>query len=75
MKILCTKTENFYQVLHYIKEKIMDTSIHSIGSLFDQLGLASTEESINRFVESNGQLSSKIEFHKVFSGIHQKHIF
>lgn len=42
----------------------METPIHSIGSLFDQLGLASTQESINRFIESNGRLSSNIELHK-----------
>ena len=42
----------------------METPIHSIASLFDQLGLDSTDEGINKFIEENGPLSGKIELHK-----------
>ena len=42
----------------------METPIHSIVSLFDQLGLNSTEEGISNFIEKNGPLSGIIELHK-----------
>ena len=42
----------------------METPIHSIVSLFDQLGLNSTEEGISNFIEKNGPLSGSIELHK-----------
>ena len=42
----------------------METPIHSIVSLFDQLGLNSTEEGVNNFINKNGKLSSNIELHK-----------
>ena len=42
----------------------METPIHSIVSLFDQLGLDSTDEGINNFIEKNGSLSSHMELHK-----------
>jgi hypothetical protein len=42
----------------------METPIHSIVSLFDQLGLNSTEEGVNNFINKNGKLSGNIELHK-----------
>ena len=42
----------------------MEAPIHSIVSLFDQLGLNSTEEGINNFIEENGPLPGSIELHK-----------
>lgn len=42
----------------------METPIHSIVSLFDQLGLNSTEEGVNNFINKNGKLSDNIELHK-----------
>ena len=42
----------------------MEPPIHSIVSLFDQLGLDSTEEGINHFIEKNRPLPSSIELHK-----------
>lgn len=38
----------------------MDTSSHALGDLFDQLGLDSWEEAINRFIEDNGDLDAGI---------------
>ena len=42
----------------------MEAPIHSIVSLFDQLGLDSREEDINAFIEKNGSLPGDIELHK-----------
>ena len=42
----------------------METPNHSIVSLFDQLGLDSSEQGINKFIEENGPLSGSIELHK-----------
>ena len=41
----------------------MEAPIHSLVSLFDQLGLDSTEQAINEFIEKNGPLSDDIELH------------
>ena len=41
----------------------METPIHSIASLFDQLGLDSTEKSIKNFIEKNGLLSDDVALH------------
>jgi hypothetical protein len=41
----------------------LEAPIHSIVSLFDQLGLDSTEEAINSFIEKNRPLSDEIELH------------
>lgn len=41
----------------------MQTPIHSIVSLFDQLGLTSTEEGINNFIQKNGPLPGDKELH------------
>lgn len=38
----------------------MDTSIHSLQTLFCQLGLADDAESINAFIELHGSLTSNI---------------
>ncbi|WP_339721142.1 DUF2789 domain-containing protein [uncultured Paraglaciecola sp.] len=37
---------------------------HSIHSLFDQLGLESTDEAINRFVAKHGSLAAKVKLHQ-----------
>lgn len=42
----------------------METPLHSIVSLFDQLGLNSTEEGVNNFINKNGKLLGNIELHK-----------
>lgn len=38
----------------------MDTSKHSLGTLFEQLGLASDDASISQFVTRNGPLPREI---------------
>lgn len=38
----------------------MDTSVHSLTALFDQLGLPSWEEAIERFLEENGSLDAAV---------------
>jgi hypothetical protein len=42
----------------------MEAPIHSVVSLFDQLGLDSSKEGINEFITKNGKLSGNIELHK-----------
>jgi len=42
----------------------MDISAHSIVSLFNQLGLDSTEEGVNKFINRNSPLSANIALHK-----------
>jgi hypothetical protein len=42
----------------------MYSPIHSIHSLFDQLGLASTDEAINAFVAKNGVLPGDVKLHQ-----------
>lgn len=42
----------------------METHIHSITSLFDQLGLDSTDEAIEDFIEKHKLQSSSGELHK-----------
>jgi hypothetical protein len=42
----------------------MYSPIHSIHSLFDQLGLASYDEAINAFVAKNGTLPGGIKLHQ-----------
>jgi hypothetical protein len=42
----------------------METPIHSIVSLFDQLGLDSSEQGINNFIDKNGLLLGNKELHK-----------
>ncbi|MFT5599131.1 MAG: hypothetical protein ACI9V8_001135 [Urechidicola sp.] len=42
----------------------METPIHSIVTLFDQLGLDSSEQGVNKFIEENGQLLGIKELHK-----------
>jgi len=44
----------------------MEKPLHSIVSLFDQLGLNSTEEGINNFINKNGQLLGNIELHQAY---------
>ncbi len=41
----------------------MEPPIHSLDSLFDQLGLDSTEAGIKDFINSNTPLSDNIELH------------
>jgi hypothetical protein len=42
----------------------MEAPIHSMVSLFNQLGLESTEEGINRFIVTNRQLAGGVELHE-----------
>ncbi len=42
----------------------METPIHSIVTLFDQLGLDSSEQGIDNFIEKNGPLLDTKELHK-----------
>ena len=42
----------------------METPIHTIASLFDQLGLESTDEAIEDFINRNGPLPSGVELYK-----------
>jgi len=41
----------------------MDTSIHSITSLFDQLGLGSTDKEIEGFINRNRPVSGSVELY------------
>ena len=42
----------------------METPIHSMVSLFNQLGLDSTEEGVKNFINKNSPLPSSIALHK-----------
>ena len=42
----------------------METPIHSIASLFRQLGLDSTSEAIDAFIKINGPLPGSVELYK-----------
>jgi hypothetical protein len=42
----------------------MEKPIHSMASLFDQLGLDSSKKDINSFIAKHGQLAENIELHK-----------
>ncbi len=42
----------------------METPIHSIASLFKQLGLDSTREAIDAFINTNGSLPGSVALHK-----------
>ncbi len=42
----------------------METPIHSIVSLFDQLGLDSTDQGIDAFITTNGPLPAAVELSK-----------
>ena len=42
----------------------METLIHSLTSLFDQLGLDSTDQAIETFIEDHRPLQGNIELHK-----------
>lgn len=42
----------------------METQSHSIAALFDQLGLDSSEEAIDHFVDKNKSISSHLELHE-----------
>ena len=42
----------------------METPIHSITSLFNQLGLDSTEEGIKQFINANSSLPAGLSLHK-----------
>jgi hypothetical protein len=46
------------------KEGIMETPIHSIASLFDQLGLGSSSEEIDSFINRNSPLASGVMLHR-----------
>lgn len=42
----------------------MDTGDHSLYSLFDQLGLDSSEEGIKRFIDTHAPLEKSVELHQ-----------
>ncbi len=42
----------------------METSIHSMTSLFDQLGLDSTDQAIERFIDDHQLLQGNVELHE-----------
>ena len=42
----------------------METPIHTMNSLFEQLGLGSTDSEINTFIENNGPLTGDIELYE-----------
>ena len=42
----------------------MEAPVHSFSSLFDQLGLDSSDAGIEEFVEKNGKLPAEVELHK-----------
>ena len=42
----------------------METPIHYMVSLFDQLGLDSSKEGIDEFITQNGNLPANIKLHK-----------
>jgi len=42
----------------------METPIHSLTSLFDQLGLASTDQAIETFIDDHQPLQGNIELHE-----------
>ncbi|MFT7126757.1 MAG: hypothetical protein ACI9HX_000434 [Pseudoalteromonas tetraodonis] len=42
----------------------METPIHSIVSLFDQLGLKSSDEGIRNFAATNAPLAAGVDLHK-----------
>ena len=42
----------------------METPIHSLGSLFDQLGLDSTDEAIEAFINRNKPLPGHVELYQ-----------
>ncbi|MFA7552800.1 MAG: DUF2789 domain-containing protein [Spongiibacteraceae bacterium] len=39
----------------------MESPVHSIAALFDQLGLESTDEAIAAFIQKNGPLPAGVE--------------
>lgn len=42
----------------------MEPFIHNVNSLFDQLGLGSTDEAIEDFINRNSPLPGNVELHK-----------
>ena len=42
----------------------MENSWHSLASLFDQLGLESTEQAIDDFITKHGPISDEIKLHQ-----------
>ena len=42
----------------------MESPIHTFTALFDQLGLPSDAESINRFIENNKSIPEDVELHE-----------
>lgn len=42
----------------------MESPVHSLTALFDQLGLASTDEAIAEFVREAGPLEDRVELHQ-----------
>jgi len=42
----------------------MDPTIHELSSLFDQLGLESTDRAIEMFIDAHRPIQSNIELHE-----------
>ncbi len=42
----------------------MESQDHSLKNLFEQLGLASTEQAIEQFINKNSPLPSNVELHE-----------
>ena len=53
----------------------METPIHSQSSLFQQLGLESTDSAIETFIDNHRPLPGNIELHEVTTEMLRKHHF
>ena len=53
----------------------METPIHSQSSLFQQLGLESTDSAIETFIDNHRPLPGSIELHEATTGMLRKHLF
>jgi hypothetical protein len=56
-------------------EAIMETPIHSQSSLFQQLGLESTDSAIETSIDNHRPLPGNIELHEATTEILHKHLF
>ncbi len=56
-------------------EAFMETPIHSQTSLFEQLGLDSTDSAIETFIDKHRPLASNIELYEATTGMLRKRLF
>lgn len=42
----------------------METEVHSLNTLFDQLGLQSSDKAIDAFIAKNGKLPKDVKLHE-----------